>query len=168
MRVKSSNIAFQKHDHRLCQRQLLSAASRVCELRKLRLTSRRRQVLEILLASHQPLGAYDILAELNRGAGSERIAPPIVYRALDFLLAEGLVHRIESRNAFIGCAHPGHRSAAQFLICRGCEQVAELENPDSGLLARADDLGFTVDHSVVEITGVCAECQKYTGELHVD
>ena len=133
---KSSNIAFQKHDHRLCQRQLLSAARRVCELRKLRLTSRRRQVLEILLASHQPLGAYDIL------------------------LAEGLVHRIESRNAFIGCVHPGHRSAAQFLICRGCEQVAELENPDTGLLAQADDLGFAVDHSVVEITGVCAECQK--------
>jgi len=165
---KSSNIAFQKHDHRLCQRQLLSAARRVCELRKLRLTLRRRQVLEILLASHQPLGAYDILAQLNRGASSERIAPPIVYRALEFLLAEGLVHRIESRNAFIGCVHPGHRSAAQFLICRGCEQVAELENPDSGLLARADDLGFAVDHSVVEITGVCAECQKYTGELHVD
>jgi Fur family zinc uptake transcriptional regulator len=168
MRVKSSNIAFQKHDHRLCQRQLLSAASRVCELRKLRLTSRRRQVLEILLASHQPLGAYDILAELNRGSAGERIAPPIVYRALDFLLAEGLVHRIESRNAFIGCVHPGHRSAAQFLICRACEQVAELENPDTGLLARADDLGFAVDHSVVEITGVCAACQKYPGERHVD
>ena len=166
--IRLSSFAFQKHDHRRCQRQLLSAARRLCETRQLRLTSRRRQVLEILLASHQPLGAYDILAELNRGTGTERIAPPIVYRALDFLLAQGLVHRLESRNAFIGCVHPGHQRAAQFLICRGCEQVAELENPEAGLLAQADDLGFAVDHSVVEITGVCAQCQKYTGNQHVD
>ena len=160
--LKPGNIAFRKHDHRRCQQQLLSAARQVCERRQLRLTERRRQVLEILLVSHQPMGAYDILAELNRGA-AERIAPPIVYRALEFLLAEGLIHRIESRNAFISCVHPGHRSAAQFLICRDCEQVAELENPDAGLLAQADDLGFAVDHSVVEITGVCAECQKHVG-----
>jgi Fur family zinc uptake transcriptional regulator len=158
---KSTNIAFRKHDHRRCQRQLLSAARQVCETRKLRLTSRRRQVLEILLASHQPLGAYDILAELNRAASADRIAPPIVYRALEFLLAEGFIHRIESRNAFISCVHPGHQCAAQFLICRDCEQVAEFENADSGLLAQADNIGFAVDHSVVEITGVCAECQKH-------
>ena len=159
--IKSTHIAFRKHDHRRCQRQLLSADRRVCETRKLRLTSRRRQVLEILLASHQPLGAYDILAELNRAASVERIAPPIVYRALEFLLAEGFIHRIESRNAYISCVHPGHQCAAQFLICRDCEQVAELENGDTGLLAQANNLGFTVDHSVVEITGVCAECQKH-------
>jgi Fur family zinc uptake transcriptional regulator len=159
--IKSANIAFRKHDHRRCQRELLSAARRVCELRKLRLTARRRQVLEILLVSHQPLGAYDILAELNRAANAERIAPPIVYRALEFLLAEGFIHRIESRNAFISCVHPGHQYAAQFLICRDCERVAELENSDAGLLAQADVLGFLVDHSVVEITGVCAECQKH-------
>ena len=110
--IKSANIAFRQHDHRRCQRELLSAARRVCELRKLRLTTRRRQVLEILLASHQPLGAYDILAELNRAADAERIAPPIVYRALEFLLAEGFIHRIESRNAFISCVHPGHQCAA--------------------------------------------------------
>ncbi len=156
-------IAFCKHDHRRCQRQLLSEASQLCAERKLRLTSRRRQVLEILLASHQPMGAYDILAELNQASGKERIAPPIVYRALDFLMGEGLIHRIESRNAFISCVHPGHRSGAQFLICRDCHQVAELEGGDNGLLAEADNLGFAVDHSVVEITGVCAECQKHVG-----
>jgi Fur family zinc uptake transcriptional regulator len=154
-------IAFRKHDHRRCQRQLLSEARQLCETRKLRLTSRRRQVLEILHASHQPLGAYDILAELNRGAGAEQIAPPIVYRALEFLVTEGLIHRIESRNAFISCVHPGHQCAAQFLICRDCEQVAEVENTDPGLLSAAVNLGFAVDHSVVEITGVCAECQKH-------
>jgi Fur family zinc uptake transcriptional regulator len=156
-------IAFRKHDHRRCQRQLLSEASQLCDERKLRLTSRRRQVLEILLASHQPMGAYDILAELNQADGEERIAPAIVYRALEFLMAEGLIHRIESRNAFISCVHPGHRRGAQFLICRDCDRVAELEGGDNALLAEADNLGFAVDHSVVEITGVCAECQKHAG-----
>jgi len=143
-KTKSSGIAFRKHDHRRCQRQLLSAVSELCSVRKLRLTPRRRQVLEIMLASHQPMGAYDILAELNRAGKADRIAPPIVYRALEFLMAEGLIHRIESRNAFITCVHPGHESAAQFL-------------------AAADNLGFAVDHSVVEITGVCARCQKHAG-----
>ena len=159
----TSAIAFRKHDHRRCQRQVLTEARRLCEARNLRLTSRRRQVLEILLASHQPLGAYDILAELNRGDNAEHVAPPIVYRALEFLMAEGLIHRIESRNAFISCIHPGHRCAAQFLICRDCEQVAEVENADPGLLSAADRIGFAVDHSVVEITGVCAECQQHGG-----
>lgn len=160
---KSPDIAFRKHDHSRCQRQLLSEARQLCENRKLRLTSRRRQVLEILHASHQPMGAYDILAELNRINPAARIAPPIVYRALDFLMSEGLIHRIESRNAFISCVHPGHQCAAQFLICRDCEQVAELEGSDPALLVEADNLGFAVDHSVVEITGICAQCQKHAG-----
>ena len=162
-KTKSHGIAFRKHDHRRCRRQLLSEASELCATRKLRLTPRRRQVLEIMLASHQPMGAYDILAELNRAGELDKIAPPIVYRALEFLLGEGLIHRIESRNAFITCVHPGHESAAQFLICRDCEQVAELETSEKSLLAEADSLGFTVDHSVVEITGVCARCQKHAG-----
>ncbi len=158
---RQAEIAFRKHDHRRCQRQLLSAATRVCAERKLRLTSRQLQVLEILLASHHPVGAYDILAELNRSAGHDQIAPPIVYRALEFLMTEGLIHRIESRNAFISCVHPGHCCGARFLICRDCDQVAELEGRDRGLLAAADSLGFAVDHSMVEITGICAECQKH-------
>jgi Fur family zinc uptake transcriptional regulator len=160
-KTKSPDIAFRKHDHRRCQRQLLSEASQLCALRKLRLTPRRREVLEIMLASHQPMGAYDILAELHRAGKADRIAPPIVYRALEFLMNEGLIHRIESRNAFITCAHPGHETTAQFLICRDCDQVAELETSEHSLFAEADNLGFSVDHSVVEITGVCAQCQKH-------
>lgn len=159
-KTQTSHIAFRHHDHRQCQRHLLDAARQHCETHKLRLTRRRRQVLEILLGSHQPLGAYDILAELNQIDPDDQVAPPIVYRALEFLLAEGLIHRLESRNAFISCVQPGHQCGAQFLICRNCEQVAELENRDQSLLAEADSLGFSVDHSVVEITGVCAECRR--------
>ena len=160
-KTQTANIAFRKHDHRACQQHLLDAARQLCESRNLRWTRRRREVMEILLGSHQPMGAYEILAELNQLDPDERVAPPIVYRALEFLLEQGMIHRIESRNAFISCVQPGHQCAAQFLICRNCEQVAELENNDQSMLAEADNLGFEVDHSVIEITGVCAECRKH-------
>lgn len=158
-------IAFQRHDHSKCQNQLMRHAKALCEKRQVKLTPRRLQVLTLLTQSHQPMGAYEILDCLNQIAGDtnqkgQSIAPPIVYRALEFLLAEGLVHRIESRNAFISCEHPGHQYGAQFLICSGCDKVAELDNPDSSLLAEADNLGFKVDHSVVEITGICQDCNS--------
>lgn len=159
-------IAFEQHDHSQCQNQLMRHAKALCENRRVKLTPRRLQVLTLLTQSHQPMGAYEILDCLNQQVNdevagkSQSIAPPIVYRALEFLLAEGLVHRIESKNAFISCDHPGHQYAAQFLICSGCEKVAELDNPDSSLLAEADNLGFTVDHTVVEITGICRDCNK--------
>lgn len=153
-------IAFRKHDHRRCQREVMSEIRQLCETRQLRLTRRRREVLEILLGSHQPMGAYDILEVMNRDAEGARVTPPIVYRALEFLLEAGVIHRIESKNAFICCARPGHQCGAQFLICRDCDRIAEIDNRDRELFAAADNLGFIVDHSVIEITGVCAECQK--------
>ncbi len=155
-------IAFRNHDHRRCQREALAGIHELCESRKLRLTPRRREVLEILLASHQPMGAYDILEIMNRDSNGARISPPIVYRALEFLLDLGVVHRLESKNAYICCVRPGHDSGARFLICRDCDRVAELDIADRALFDEADNLGFAVDHSVIEITGVCAECQKNT------
>ena len=153
-------IAFERHDHRDCQHQQLSAARELCAQRNIRLTSRRLQVLKILLQSHQPMGAYEILAHLNQAQSEQASGPPIVYRALEFLLAQGLVHRIESKKAYISCIHPGHQCAAQFLICRDCEKVAELENRDSSLLSEAINIGFAADYSVVEITGICADCRS--------
>ncbi|MDH5353249.1 MAG: transcriptional repressor [Gammaproteobacteria bacterium] len=152
-------LAFEHHDHQRCQSRLLSAAKQLCHSQNIRLTERREQVLQILLQSHQPMGAYEILGQLNQNPDVSMVAPPIVYRALEFLLSVGLVHRIECKNAFIGCAHPGHASAAQFLICKGCEKVAELDNPTTSLQQEASQVGFMIDHSVVEITGLCAECQ---------
>ena len=158
-RTKTS-IAFERHDHRDCQHQQLSAARELCAQRNIRLTSRRLQVLKILLQSHQPMGAYEILAHLNQAQSKQASAPPIVYRALEFLLAQGFVHRIESKKAYISCIHPGHQCAAQFLICRDCEKVAELENRDSSLLSEAINIGFAADYSMVEITGICADCRS--------
>ena len=121
----------------------------------------RKRVLELVWASHKPLGAYDILAVLSEIDG-RRAAPPTVYRALDFLLEHGLVHRIASLNAFVGCNHPGEVHQGQFLICRNCHTAVELQHSsiDSAVSASADSVGFSVESQTVEITGLCASCRK--------
>ena len=95
-----------------------------------------------------------------REGGTGAAAPPTVYRALDFLMAHGLVHRIESLNAFIGCDHPDKAHSGQFLICRDCGMVAELDDAEiSGMLARkAQALGFSGERATVELRGLCPDC----------
>ncbi|WP_428605114.1 transcriptional repressor [Sedimenticola sp.] len=142
-----------------CQ-QVLHKAERLCEGRGVRLTSQRRQVLEILCASHKPMGAYDILDLLKRDVPAAK--PPTVYRALEFLLQQGLVHRIESLNAYVGCIHPDHPHASQFLICRDCGEVRELESQtvDRTLGSAIRECGFKADSRVIEVTGRCLRCSK--------
>lgn len=147
------------HNHQGCVDYALRAAERVCAERGLRLTRLRRRVLELVWASHAPAGAYDILKRL---AGDEgRAAPPTVYRALDFLLANGLIHRIESRNAFVGCVHPDGAHGGQFLICSDCGAAAEVHDPrlDAAIARRAEELGFAVRRKTVEVQGLCQPCQ---------
>src|SRR5881227_2130262 len=120
------------HDHERCTADALAHAEKLCAQRSQRLTPIRRQVLEVLLESHKPLGAYEIMdrAALSGGGPAPsggRPAPITIYRALDFLRDNGLVHRIESRNAFLACAHD-HDAAAMvaFLICERCGSVGEI------------------------------------------
>jgi len=151
------------HDHVRCTADALTHAEGVCRTRRQNLTPIRREVLQALLATHRPLGAYEIIESLARKA--TRPAPITVYRALDFLMENGLVHRIESRNAFIACAQDhGEASVIAFLICEACGSVGEL--PASSLTRdfhqAAHRAGFTPRLSVVEITGICAYCQGTT------
>src|SRR5499426_2529234 len=113
------------HDHGRCTAEALTHAEAVCEQRSQKFTPIRRQVLQALLSSHRPLGAYEVIDELAKSM--PRPAPITVYRALDFLMANGLVHRIESRNAYLACAHD-HDAAAlvAFLICDRCGSVGEI------------------------------------------
>ena len=104
------------------------------------------------------MGAYDVLNTLNKT--EQNITPPIVYRALDFLLEQGLAHRIESENAFVPCMHPGHQCEAQFLICSNCHCVAELDSAISPVLDEAQKIGFEIRHAVIEISGLCATCRQ--------
>ena len=148
------------HDHGMCVADALAAASARCAARGAKLTEIRREVLELVWSSHRPIGAYDILASL--GCDGRRIAPPTVYRALDFLLEHGLVHRVASRNAFIGCSTPGHVQAREILICTQCGSAVEVEEPRiaSAVSASAGKLGFEVMQQTVEVLGRCAACQS--------
>ena len=149
------------HDHNRCAAEGLSHAEQVCASRAQKFTPIRRQVLQALLSSHRPLGAYEIIDELGRSM--PRPAPITVYRALEFLMANGLVHRIESRNAYLACAHD-HDAASlvAFLICERCGSVGEIPAASvaHSLSSAARASGFAPKLSVVEITGTCAHCQK--------
>ncbi len=154
-----STIGFAPHDHKTCVSDMLSQAESQCADQGLRLTPVRRRALEILVAKHRALGAYDLLAVLAaEGLGAQ---PPVAYRALDFLVKAGFAHKIEALNAYIACAHPGVCQTPAFLICRACKSVAEADTaPAKGRLddaARA--AGFVIERTVVEAEGLCPACQ---------
>jgi Fur family zinc uptake transcriptional regulator len=148
------------HDHDSCVSAAIETAERLCRDRGLRFTALRRRVLMLVWDSHKPIGAYDILDKL--GDEGKAAAPPTVYRALDFLIEAGLVHRLDSLNAFIGCPDPARSHAGQFLICRGCRTVLEIDDPDIDAVVakKAGQLGFTSVHQMLEVQGLCANCGK--------
>ncbi|MEM7442055.1 MAG: Fur family transcriptional regulator [Pseudomonadota bacterium] len=149
-----------QHDHTRCVSSALSAAEARC-INGVTLTKSRRRVLEIVWESHRPIGAYDILDRL--AAEGQPAKPPTVYRALNFLLEQCLIHRLETLNAFIGCgASEADGHTAQFLICRDCNLAQELDDPAlrQALNDAADQSGFHVDKRVVELSGICADCRK--------
>ena len=149
-----------EHDHRHCVEQALAEVARLCQNRGLRLTPIRRQVLELVWANHKPVGAYELLDLLKREHPAA--APPTVYRALEFLVEQGFVHRIESLNAFVGCPQPSSRHAGQFLICMDCGDVAELDAAtlSKNIAQRAKALGFHVSHATLEVAGHCQHCRE--------
>ena len=151
------------HDHGRCLNRALERAGAICNQRGTRLTPLRRRVLQLVWSGHKPLGAYDILDKLKRERG--RAAPPTVYRALAFLLQQGLVHRIECRNAFVGCCEPETQHGGQFLICRVCGLAAELNDVriDTAIRNGAASAGFAVAHGAVEVEGLCPHCQAKEG-----
>jgi len=156
------------HDHASCISAALDGAEAVCARRGGRLTPLRRRVLELVWRSHQPMGAYDLLALLQDERG--RVAPPTVYRALDFLCAQGLVHRLDSLQAFIGCGHAGGdgdgggdgQHPAHFLICQDCGVAVEVRDGqlDGAINHLAVRTGFAIADETIELRGRCADCQN--------
>ena len=147
-----------QHDHDDCVSQAIETADKVCRQRGLRFTRLRRRVLELVWNSHKPVGAYEVLDSLNRSG--QKAAPPTVYRALEFLIEAGLVHRLDSLNAFVGCPDPEISHTGQFLICRQCRSVAELDDDDIHTVVekKASDLGFSAISQMLEIQGLCQDC----------
>jgi Fur family transcriptional regulator, zinc uptake regulator len=149
-------------------KRLLDQAGEVCQRRGAALTELRRDVLGLILDAASPSRAYDLLDRLR--LTRRRAAPPTVYRTLDFLLDQGLIHRIERLSAFVGCiagctADPGeeaHTHSVQFLICCKCGKVIELRNRDvsAALAQAAQEIGFAIYGATVEAEGLCSTCQS--------
>ncbi len=150
-----------RHDHGSCVKDALARADAICTERGVRLTAQRARVLELVWSSHKPRGAYAILEDLS--ADGKRVAPLTVYRALDFLLEQGLIHRIESQNAFVGCPDPGTAHTGQFLVCSCCGNATELTDRRiaAAIAESAAAQGFTVQRQTVEVTGICPDCRDH-------
>jgi len=148
------------HDHHSCLELTMARADHAFESSGLRLTPLRRRVLEEIASSHHAVGAYEILDRLARKGGS-RLAPISVYRALDALLEAGIVHRLESRNAFFACLVPHAGDRHQIVLaCERCGMVAEVpgEPVFQGIAGAARTAGFVPSRSVVEVAGECGRC----------
>ncbi len=150
----------ERHQHRQCISTALDRAERICRDNAQRLTPIRRKVLELIWQSHKPIKAYDLLSQLSTGDHIEK--PPTVYRALDFLLDNHLIHKIESSNAYIGCELDHNEVDSKFFVCNKCEQVKEVHEPklDKSLLEASKKQGFTPNQMTLEIHGTCARCAK--------
>jgi Fur family zinc uptake transcriptional regulator len=160
-------LAFAEHDHGQCRETMLDELTRAAKTRGLRLTPARVRVLELLSESHRAMGAYELLDRLRaEGLGSQ---PPVVYRALDFLMEAGFVHKLERLNAYVACCHPGHEPGhepggghgACFLICARCRKVAEIEDGalDIAIAQAAAGHGFAMRRTVLEVEGTCPACR---------
>ena len=172
----------------------LMAAKEQCRLNGARFTPLRQQIYQLVLAANKPIGAYDLITQLQQMRLSEpnnnddsiealssqqqpmkaaskeisskkqapkNVAPPTVYRSLDFLLSEGLIHQLTSINAYVPCCHPRAQHTAAFLICGQCQRVQECSSvPVQEMMSFAEqDVGFIVERSVIELSGRCQACQ---------
>ncbi len=140
--------------------EFVAEVERVCAERGLRLTPLRADVLQLLAESQRPVKAYDLLDRIR--ASKAASAPPTVYRALDFLLEHGFIHKLESINAFVACHHPSVQHAVPFLICDNCHLAVEMEDERIPLLLdeKARALGFAPQAQTLEVHGLCADCRK--------
>ena len=143
----------------------VDAVERACAERGLRLTPIRARVLQLVADAGKPIKAYDLLEQIrldrDGDAASGSAAPPTVYRALDFLLANGFIHKLESINAFVACHHPNAaQHSVPFLICDRCHSAIELE--DASIVATLDAAarahGFAPQAQTLEVHGLCARC----------
>ena len=148
------------NNHQHCIESALQRAEKVCRESGARFTSARRRVLELIWQNHHVVSAYDLLAQLQKDDPSAK--PPTVYRALDFLLEQGLIHRVSSMNAFTRCDCRHESSDFQLMICNGCKRVQEIHIPDlpESLKQYAQSQNFNTSGAIVEIHGLCQHCQS--------
>ena len=150
--------SFEKHDHSICSDRYKASIEKYCLQNNLELTPLRQKVFEILIRDHKPLGAYEILDVLSKEGFSS--SPPIAYRVLDFLIEKGLVHKIQGLNSFIACAYAGCAHIPAFVICRKCDNVAEIKGQKNFSKAPPVALDFKIENAMIEILGICSTCSN--------
>lgn len=145
-------------NHKKCVKESLKKAEEICKEKNLRFTDLRKNVFLIILQSHQPSKAYDILDVLKKNDSSAK--PPTIYRALDFLLENGLIHKLHISNSYVSCSHPLKHKKCSFLICNKCHEVSEC--CDEKLTQELYQIGlqnnFEIQDANVEIRGICSSC----------
>lgn len=149
-----------QHDHQHCIDDALARAERLCEERGVRFTPQRRRVLELVWSNHASAKAYDLLEALKSSDPSAK--PATIYRALDFLMEQGFIHRVESLNAYVGCPEPEKHHERLLLICEGCHRVEERPAPAVMRIAAEEvaAAGFIPKRQAFEVHGLCADCAK--------
>lgn len=139
----------------------LACAERLCRERGARFTAQRRRVYELIVAAGEPVTAYELLHRMADDGGPP--APPTVYRALDFLQAHGLVHRLASQSRYVACDHPeAGAHGGVFLVCGQCGRALEWqdERVARAVARSAHDAGFRLDGVVLpEVAGTCEGCR---------
>ncbi len=146
------------HNHNQCITSAIQSAERLCAARGTRFTPMRRKVLQLIWGSHQAAKAYDLLDCIKV---SEKGATPMtIYRALQFLQDQGLIHRVETLNAYVGCSHVGLQHEVVLLICEECQQIKERSAPGVMTVLHEDiaQSGFLTKRSTIEIYGTCGNC----------
>ena len=136
-----------------------------CLTRGVQMTALRREVVGIFAEAEQPLGAYAIIQKLS-AVQNRIVAPPTVYRTLDFLVENGFVVKIESRQAYVACDHIGHDHDHHGIVfsCGKCGRTVEIDSHavDHEIAAIAAKLGFKIERKVFEVDGICADCKRLT------
>lgn len=163
----TSSAIYSPHNHLQCVESALSQARARCRANKARLTELRELVLELVWQSHKPLGAYQLM-DMLRQRYPGNVAPPTVYRALEFLQEQGLVHRLATLNAYIGCSQLQQREhQPSFFICQSCGNAMEINTPRIAQAIREIatqnqflSQDFNSGGNAVEVTGICSNCSR--------
>ena len=160
----SHNHSHAEHDHKKCVSEALGTAAQLCVVRGVQLTPIRQQVLELIWEGHKAVKAYELLDRIKPLMDAAK--PATIYRALDFLIEQGLIHRVESLNAFVGCSSSAHQHEQLLLICNNCQEVEERSAPEVmlALSQEVEQADFIVHSKAIEIHGICAKCAETRGD----
>ena len=152
---------MQKCDnHKKCIDDAMSKAEFICQDKGLRFTEIRKFILRLIWENHKPSKAYDLLDKISKMNYSAE--PPTIYRALDFLMDNGFIHKINSLNAYIGCVHPLKHNQCYFIICKNCNHVEECcdESITNSIQKTLSVNRFSHKDITLEISGDCYDCLK--------